>query len=148
VVPMINNINEWPKWHPWFREIKKTNFSINQSDSINGSNVTWKSNAHKGGKIEITGYTPNQSMQMDITYEKDDFMKVNKSEFLFESQNGSTKVSWILVGTEYPFFKKPTTIVLKGIFSKNFEVGMDNLKALCEGRPLPRKSKMDSMGQE
>lgn len=148
VFPKLDDVNEWTKWHPWFRAIKKIKYEIKQTDSVVGSNVSWISDTKKGGKIEITGYKINESIQMDITYEKDDFQKVNKSEFLIEAQEGRTKVSWILVGTQYPFYKKPTTIILKGIFAKNYEIGLENLKALCEGRPLPRKSKMDSMGED
>ena len=148
VFPKLANITEWPNWHPWIRQMKKTKYTIEQKDSISGSYVSWVSDANKGGEIEIIGYTNNESIQMEITYEKDDYKKVNQGEFLVESQNSRTKVSWILVGTEYPFLKKPATIVLKGLFAKNYEMGMKNLKALCEGRPLPAKSRLESLAND
>jgi uncharacterized membrane protein len=148
VFPKLSNINEWPEWHPWFRLIDKNKYTISQTDSVTNSFISWTSNVQKGGEIKIIGHTKNKSIQMEITYEKDDFKKVNQGEFLIESQAGRTKVSWILVGTEYPFFKKPATIVLKGVYGKNYEVGMENLKALCEGRPLPAQSRMDKMGED
>tara|TARA_B100000508_G_scaffold140744_2_gene143204 strand:+ start:14211 stop:14774 length:564 start_codon:yes stop_codon:yes gene_type:complete len=143
VFPKLSRVDEWPQWHPWFRQIKKAEHKIEQKDEIGGSFISWNGPEDKGGKIEVTGYTQNQSVQMDITYEKDNFQKVNKSEFLVESNGGRTRVSWILVGTEYPFLLKPTTIILKSVFTKNFEVGLKNLKAVCEGRPLPAKSRLE-----
>lgn len=138
----VNNVQQWPQWHPWFR---KNNAKNVESLNITKDSIVWESAQEKGGRIVLTSFTPNQSIQTQLTYQKDGHSKINKGEFLFEETNGRTKVSWILVGTEYPFLLKPATIVIKSIFTKNFEMGLKNLKALSEGRPLPEVSRVDSM---
>lgn len=136
----VNEIEQWPQWHPWFLDMDTARYSVTAGTK---PKIKWLSENEKGGRIEIIGFEKNQNIQTSLTYEKEDYEKVNQGEFLFEVQGNRTLVSWILVGTEYPFLLKPSTIVLKGIFTSNYEKGLKNLKAYSEGVPLPKKRRID-----
>ena len=136
----VVNIEKWSKWHPWFLDLDTARYSIALEPQ---PTIKWVSENEKGGQIEIIGFEQHKNIQTSLTYEKEDFKKVNQGEFLFENQGNRTLVSWILVGTEYPFLLKPSTIVLKGIFTSNYEKGLKNLKAYSEGIPLPKKRRID-----
>lgn len=138
----VINLNTWNLWHPWFRKLQEDQYEVT-SNSDSTQMISWSAMEQKGGRIDVIGFTLNSSIQTSLTYEKDNFEKVNQGEFLFEKQGNATKVSWILVGTEYPFLLKPATILLKEVFTGNYETGLKNLKALSEGRPIPKMSRIE-----
>ncbi|UTW61218.1 SRPBCC family protein [bacterium SCSIO 12741] len=133
----ISDLDSWTQWHQWFRELDSGQYVITSIDST-GSQLEWFSQNGKGGKLLLTQTEPHTVINTTIAYEKDQYEPSTKGEFLLEAQGKRTKVSWVFVGREYPFFLSPATLIWKELLNDNYETGLINLAAYCEGRPIPK----------
>ena len=128
----VVDLNRWNTWHPLFSQLGSEYFQIKTKVGYTGSEISWSADGNRGGRIIIKDLVENERITTNIRYESEDYKKVNEAEFLFEANPSGTKITWVVIGTEYPFLKRPITLMLKEVFSKNIEKGLLTLKRNCE----------------
>ncbi len=137
VYAKIADLDTWTVWHHWYRELDSGQYVVTSLDSTD-SQLQWFSENGKGGKLTLSQSNIPSSIRTVIAYERDNYEPSIKGEFMLESQGNQTKVSWVYVGTDYPFLLSPANLVWKELLNSNYETGLINLAAYCEGRPIPK----------
>ena len=129
----ILDFHEWRAWSPWDEVDPHMEQNYAGPDAGVGAVYTWAGNRQAGeGRMEITGVSESERIEVAL-----DFLKPFKSSttttFELASDDGSTQVTWTLVG--------PATLMTKimGIFKSmdsmvgpDFERGLAALKRVSE----------------
>jgi len=53
VFKLTNDLDNWPKWSPWFREDPDLSFEFGDKTKGKGASYTWESNKMGEGKLWI-----------------------------------------------------------------------------------------------
>jgi effector-binding domain-containing protein len=141
---LAKDFREWDKWSPWHEidtTMKKT-YSETQGEV--GSYYTWDSenpNAGKG-KVTIMAITPNQLIENKLEF---DGMGVSQALYKFEPVEGGVKVVWTLDGNGegmpwiWKIPSKYFNLMMDGMVGKEYEKGLNKLKAISEVTPAGEK---------
>ena len=131
--PQIADFNAWPAWSPYEKRdpAKKRRFS-GKSSGV-GTIYEWDGNRNVGqGRMEILESTPPSKVRIDLQFMRP-FKAHNVAEFTFDPHGQNTTVTWAMYG--------PMTVMSRvmGLFinmdkmiGKDFEAGLQNLKAIAE----------------
>lgn len=131
--PLIADFNAWSAWSPYEKRDPAMKRRFSGSPSGVGAIYEWDGNRNVGqGRMEILESTPPSKVRIDLQFMKP-FKAHNVAEFTFEPHGQNTTVTWAMYG--------PTTLMSRvmGLFinmdkmiGKDFEAGLQNLKALAE----------------
>ena len=126
------------RWNPYERKDPKIKGSHSGPATGVGSRYAWESDEVGVGSLEITGQQPGQAVQMRLDFIKP-FEAHNLAEFrLVPQADGSTEVIWAMHGPS-PYLSKLMGVIfnMDKMIGTDFEVGLQNLKALAEKPGTP-----------
>jgi len=133
VMDKVGNLNFYSQWNPWQQSDPTTRSTVTGTPKTPGHKYAWE-----GKKVGVGSLTLNSVDEKHIHFALE-FLKPWKSKakdnWLFEpwGDGSETKVTWQNSG-DLPF---PMARLMGPMISKNlnhqFEVGLANLKKMCEG---------------
>jgi hypothetical protein len=131
--PHVADFNAWPAWSPYEKRDPAMKRRFSGKPSGVGAVYEWDGNRNVGqGRMEILESTPPSKVRIDLKFMKP-FKAHNVAEFTFDPHGRDTTVTWAMRG--------PTTFMSRvmGLFidmdkmiGKDFEAGLQNLKAIAE----------------
>jgi len=134
VFPHVNNLSKWRAWSPWEGLDPNLKRTYEGPASGEGASYAWVGNSQVGeGRMTITESKTNQLVRLRLEFLKP-FQATNQTEFTFEPTGGRTAVTWSMTG-KHTFMGKAMSLVMNmdRMIGKNFEDGLDKLKAVTEG---------------
>lgn len=133
IFPHVADFNAWPAWSPYEKRDPAMRRRFSGKPSGAGAVYEWHGNRNVGqGRMEILESTPPSKVRIDLQFIKP-FKAHNVAEFTFDPHGRNTTVTWSMHG--------PTTFMSRvmGLFinmdkmiGKDFEAGLQNLKAIAE----------------
>lgn len=132
VMGKVGDLNYYSKWNPWQQMDKTATNTITGTPQTPGHKYEWT-----GKKIGIGALTINNADDKHIHFDLE-FFKPWKSKakdnWLFEEwSNNDTKVTWQNSGDlPWPMARLMGPMIIKNL-NHQFETGLKNLKAMCEG---------------
>jgi uncharacterized protein YndB with AHSA1/START domain len=131
--PQIADFNAWSAWSPYEKRDPAMKRRFSGKPSGVGAIYEWDGNRNVGqGRMEILESTPPSKVRIDLQFMKP-FKAHNVAEFTLEPRGQNTNVTWAMYG--------PLTVMSRvmGLFinmdkmiGKDFEAGLQNLKAIAE----------------
>ncbi len=129
----VADFNAWSAWSPYEKRDPALKRKFSGKPSGVGAVYEWDGNRNVGqGRMEILEATPPSKLRIDLQFIKP-FKAHNIAEFTFDPRGQNTTVTWAMHG--------PVTVMSRvmGLFinmdkmiGKDFEAGLQNLKALAE----------------
>ena len=130
IFPYINDLKEWEKWTIWNKE---NGFSgIPEGDKIGeGAILSWKSEKHGEGTLEIVLSIEDRLITYDKVLEKEGFKSNGKIELI--EIDGGTTVIWTEEGDfGYNVVGRYVGLLLDTFKGKELEKNLLNLKKISE----------------
>ena len=133
IFPHLNNQKLAQNWGPWMEVDPKATMTLEGPEEGMGSKTSWKSDGQLGhGSATITESIPNQKVHIRLEYTKP-FNMTQESDYLLESADAGTKVTWRVEGKNNIIGK---VMCLFGNMDKMvggvFEKGLAKLKSEVE----------------
>jgi uncharacterized protein YndB with AHSA1/START domain len=133
IFPLVNDFHQWEKWSPW-EGVEGDDLQRKYSGASAGEGAVyeWEGRKTGVGRMEIMRSQPPGELNINV-----DFLKPmraqNNVEFMFEPDEGQTRVDWSMRG-EHNFMGKLMAMFMNmdKMVGRDFERGLANLKALAE----------------
>jgi len=129
----VGNLNEYSVWNPWQQSDPSASKMITGTSNTQGHKYAWE-----GKKVGVGSLTINKIDEKYIHFDLE-FLKPWKSKakdnWMFEQwgDGGETKVTWQNSGDlPWPMARLMGPMINKNL-NHQFEIGLDNLKKMCEG---------------
>jgi hypothetical protein len=130
IMEQIKNLKKANEWSPFTEMDPQTQITYSGTDGEVGSSSHWKSEQAGEGSQTITRISPDR---VDISLHfKEPFESSASAYFQAMSQGEDNKVSWGMKG-EDPYPLNFIIPFMDGMLGKEFEKGLNKLKARCEG---------------
>ena len=132
VITQVKSLKNAQKWSPWAELDPNMKVTFEGVDGEVGSIYTWEGNDQVGkGKQQIAAISDKQ---VDF---KLNFIEPFESESMayvkLEPQGNATKATWGIKGENpYPFNVLCLFMDMDSMLGKDFEKGLNKLKAICE----------------
>jgi uncharacterized protein YndB with AHSA1/START domain len=134
IFALINDLRSWGAWSPYEKRDPEMHRTYSGADSGKGAVYQWDGDKNVGaGRMEIVDITPPSRIIIKL-----DFIRPmeghNTAEFSLAPRGNMTRVTWAMFGPA-PFMSKLMQVFISfdKMIGKDFEQGLDNLKALAEG---------------
>lgn len=133
VMDKVGDLNYYSKWNPWQQSDPSAKSTVTGTPKTPGHKYAWKGKKVGVGALTMSGID-DKHIHFDLEFFKPWKSKA-KDNWLFEAwgDGGETKVTWQNSG-DLPF---PMARLMGPMINKNlnhqFEVGLGNLKKMCEG---------------
>jgi uncharacterized protein YndB with AHSA1/START domain len=133
IFALINDFHSWSRWAPQDQEDPSMKRTYRGAESGTGALSEWNSSGSAGrGQMSITESVAPRQISVKVDFVKP-FEAHNMNVFKLEPEGDSTKVIWIMQGTNLYIMKIMSVFVnMDRMMGKHFEAGLDNLKALAE----------------
>lgn len=133
VYNLVNDFKKWETWSPWEDLDPNVVNSYSEKSSGVGARRSWKGNKNVGeGTQKIIATEIGKSIDTELEF--NGFDGVSKSNWLFEEDNGKTKVTWDFNGAETGLVFRPFNWIMKGALKKNYALGLSRIKDIAETR--------------
>lgn len=128
----LKNMHEWSPWRDYDPNMK---VEFSGTDGQVGSKMSWTGNDDVGtGNQEITAVTDSRVDTKVIFVEP--WQSEMDGYFLLEPAGGETKVTWGMAGKNpFPFNAFSLFMNMDEMIGKDFQKGLDKLKARVESNP-------------
>lgn len=126
----VVNVKEWQNWDPWCTQDSTINNTYPTVVYGLNSQRSWTSEESGSGNMTFTNVELNKKIDFDLQF-IEPFESEASATFTFEQIEGKTKVSWSM-SQEYPFLLRVFGLVADMMIAPDFELGLENLKVLCE----------------
>jgi uncharacterized protein YndB with AHSA1/START domain len=133
IFAILNDLQHWRVWSPYEKKDPAMKRSYSGAAIGKGAVYEWEGNKDVGkGRMEITESSVPSRILIQLDFIAP-FQAHNTAEFTLESQGESTNVTWAMYGPS-PFISKVMCLFINmdNMVGKDFEVGLDNLKAISE----------------
>lgn len=134
VQALLTDFHAWEKWSPWDRLDPQLKRSYSGAAAGVGAIYEWKGNDDVGsGRMTITAVVPGKSVAIKVEF-LEPFAATNPTQFTLEPSGSATKVSWKMTGEVMGLPGKLMGLFMNmdAMIGKDFESGLDNLKAIAE----------------
>jgi hypothetical protein len=133
IFELINDFHRWASWSPYEKLDPAMKKTYTGAVSGKGAVYEWAGNRKAGqGRMEITDSSPGSKVTIKLDFLKP-FEGHNVAEFTLEVIGGSANVTWATYGPQAYILKVMTTFFsMDNMLGKDFEAGLDNLKAIAE----------------
>ena len=132
VMALVGDLRGWTAWSPYEKKDPGMKRSYSGAPAGKGAVYEWDGNNQVGhGRMEILEATPSKVViKLDFITP---FEAHNIAEFTARPQGDNTNVTWAMYGPS-PFIAKvmQTVINMDRMVGKDFEAGLQNLKAVAE----------------
>ena len=135
VYALIADLHNWSRWAPQDREDATMTRQFSGAREGAGAVSEWTSRGSAGaGRMEIVKAVPNGEVVLQVEFRKP-FVAHNVNEFRLTPEDGGTRVTWSMQGTNVFMMKIMSVFVSPDhIMGRHFESGLANLKAVAENR--------------
>lgn len=133
IFPLINDLYQWENWTPYNKDPAMKKLFTGSPNGV-GASYAWNGNSEVGqGEVTITDSTPTSKIMIDLHMIKP-FEAHNAVTFTLIPEEGkSTRVSWGMDCKMNLLSKVMDTLhLLDWMIGKDFEVGLNQLKAAAE----------------
>ena len=124
--------NNWKDWSPWIKEDSTMQVTVEGADGAKGSLQRWTGEKAGKGEMINTGVKLNERIDYHLKFiepwesESDGYIRV-------EEKDETTEVYWGFYGkSPFPWNIVNLFMSMDKMVGKDFEVGLDLLKSLCE----------------
>jgi uncharacterized protein YndB with AHSA1/START domain len=134
IYPLINDLQEWPRWSPWSRLDPQQNVTYEGSPLGAGAIMAWSGNKNVGvGKMKIVESSQNERIRLKLQFIKP-MKAINDVQFdLKPISETRTEVLWTMSGrNEFMAKAMHAFMNVDRMVGGQFEQGLANLKALVE----------------
>jgi len=131
--PQIADFNAWSAWSPYEKRDPTMKRRFSGKPSGVGAVYEWDGNRNVGqGRMEILESTPSSKVRIDLQFMKP-FKAHNVAEFTFDPHGQNTTVTWAMYGP-LTFMSRVMGLFINmdKMIGKDFEAGLQNLKAIAE----------------
>lgn len=127
----VANPRNWKQWSVWNQRDPAMQITYSGPDSGAGAAWAWQSKTEGDGKMTFTAAEPGKRVAYDLYFP--DFGTTSSGDLIFAPEGSSTRVSWTMNGDmgKNPLFRW-MALFADGMVGKDFEAGLNNLKALAE----------------
>lgn len=125
LAPLINNLENWPKWSPWLCLEPSAQVSFSEDHA----RMSWKGDVIGEGSLEIDSVGENFFL-VNLTFKKP-FKSKAQARFDWYPNRDGVDVSWTMFGNLpwFLFFLKP---LMTGWVRMDYKRGLNRLKSLAE----------------
>ena len=130
---MIADFNAWSAWSPYEKRDPAMKRRFSGKPSGVGAIYEWDGNRNVGqGRMEILESTPPSKVRIDLQFMKP-FKAHNVAEFTLDPHGQNTTVTWAMYGP-MTFMSRVMGLFINmdKMIGKDFEAGLQNLKAIAE----------------
>jgi hypothetical protein len=127
----VANLNNYRDWNPWQKMEPSAKSDITGTPGTSGHKFAWEGKKIGVGSLTMKSAVPSKSVNLHLEFIKPFASKANDN-WIFEENNGSTKVTWQNDGgLPYPMGRIMGAMIIKNL-NTQFEQGLKNLKEVCE----------------
>jgi len=128
----ITDFHRWRDWSPWEKLDPGMQRTYDGAAAGEGASYAWSGNGKAGaGRMRITHAEP-QRVAISLDFEKP-FRASNVAQFTLTPVGGDTLVTWTMTGPQTLLSKLMHTVIdMDKLVGRDFEAGLQNLKAVCE----------------
>lgn len=133
VMSKVGNLNSYAQWNPWQQMDPTAKATITGTPQTPGHKYAWEGKKTGVGSLTINSLD-DKHIHFDLEFLKP-WKSRAKDNWLFEvwGDGGETKVTWQNSGDlSWPMARLMSPMINKNL-NHQFQVGLDNLKKLCEG---------------
>jgi hypothetical protein len=133
IFPHVNELRNWEAWNPWAPLDPNCQLTYSGPSAGVGASYAWSGNNKIGaGRNTITESRPNERVRFRLEFLKP-MVATNTAEFTFQSDGGSTVLTWTMSGKRN-FPGKLFGLVLNcdKMIGNHFEKGLAKIKSLVE----------------
>ncbi|MEX0326193.1 MAG: SRPBCC family protein [Puniceicoccaceae bacterium] len=135
VYSQVSDLDAWRKWDPWGELDPDMTVTYGESRVGLGASYSWQSETSGDGTMEIVEVEAPNRIKYKLTFEGYED-NPSYSRILLEAGNaiGPTTVTWTFEGdVGEKLFARWMVLLMDKFVGMNYEKGLSNLKALCEG---------------
>ena len=132
VFALINDFHQWGAWSPWEKIDADLKRDYSGAASGVGAVYGWEGKKTGNGRMEILESSPSSKIKIKLDFFKP-FEAHNTAEFSVQAKDDKTEVNWAMHGPSN-FMTKLMGVFMSmdKIVGKDFETGLDNMKAAAE----------------
>lgn len=132
VFAMINDLKRFNTWNPYVKKDPALKQRYGATTAGPGAQYGWEGDKVGIGSMEITQVRAPQRVAMKLDFVKP-FEAHNTVEFRLQPEGARTQVTWAMHGPANYLSKLMGVIIdMDRMVGKDFEDGLNNLKALAE----------------
>lgn len=131
IYPLIAEPKNWPKWGVWNQRDPQMKVSFSGATSGVGAKWSWESKSEGNGVMEFSMAESNKQIGYILTFP--DMSMESKGVLSLATEGVGTRIRWTNEG-EFggnPFLRY-LGLIMDRMVGKDFEAGLNNLKALAE----------------
>lgn len=133
VFALINDFRKWGPWSPWEKKDPAMKRSFGANTAGKGATYAWEGNRDVGqGSMEIVDSVASSRIRLRLDFVQP-FEAHNMVTFTLTPQGSTIELGWAMEGP-IPYFAKIIHVFMDmdAMVGKDFETGLNNLKALAE----------------
>lgn len=127
----VADLNQYRDWNPWSQMEPEASKTVSGTPKTLGHRYEWRGNKIGTGSLTVKKVMPNKAVDIELAFIKP-WKSIAQDNWTFAPEGNQTKVIWKNHGP----LAYPTARLMGPFISKNlnqqFEVGLQNLKTLCE----------------
>ena len=133
VFALVSDFHRWGSWAPQDKMDPTMKRSYSGATDGVGAVSEWDSRGQAGrGRMQITEASAPTRLTVRVDFTKP-FEAHNVNEFKFEPEDGGTKVTWTMHGTNVYMLKVMSVFFnMDRMLGKHFETGLRDLKTAAE----------------
>lgn len=144
---LVNNLENWQMWSAWGQ--MDTNMVVKYNEKVEGvgAGSNWISEVMGDGSMEIIESEENKMLKTQMSF--DGWDGNSYGTWNFDTDNDRSKVSWSMsADAGFPFLLRGYMLVtgFKRNLKKQFDVGLANIKKICEARNKGRYAEYEISG--
>ena len=126
VFACIRDFKTWPEWSPWLLHEADTEIEYSDDYQQEGGFYSWNGKLTGAGKLTHVKIHPGKSIHQDIEFTRP-FKSLNQVNWYLEDTDGSTTVSWEMIGS-LPFLFRFMSKNIEPMISKDYDLGLILMK--------------------
>jgi hypothetical protein len=129
----VNDFRQWQLWSPFVEYDRDMTTTYTGAAKGEGAEYTWSGNSKAGqGRMTIIESRLDELVRIRLEFTKP-FVATNTAEFIFDSDEGRTIVTWAMLGKNDFMFKAMHTVMnMDKMVGRDFERGLAKLKLVVE----------------
>ena len=132
----VNDLKQWDEWSPWHAMEPDATYEYSGPEAGVGAKSVWKGEKVGEGSQEITLSEPYSRIETRLEFK--DQAHPAAAAWLFEEEEGTTKVTWSFDGD---MGKNPIGkifgLLMDSMLGPQYVEGLEKLKDVCEATAAP-----------
>ncbi len=123
----IADLSNWTTWEGWSSK-EGIDLTLSEKTSGEGASISWEADNMRDGEITTTSAIPYSKLDQEVFMETATGTASGRIEWTLEPENGQTKVTWNLSGSQsfkeklaFTLQDKDMTEILQPIFEENLQ---------------------------